>query len=559
MSYSRYSRFFCDCGAGGVRGIICKALKGKHKAELTSGPPPVTYTSALASLKSNILSIDQINGTEEKKRNSLPDADSGLLQLSPALKMSLVVQLKNESLLLSLLHLFDTMLNLTKVKLNQVPISLPDAEDIGAKEKDFVSVNNLFENVQTFKSNIFATRFKFNGRSGREIKNLLSSQSIIRQALAFNSKSKMAIVEGDLGITIIDPMRLFESGGNSTLDKRSFKVLCKTPMPYEVMGIAFNPVYESYLLAYGYKECRILTLNPKMEIIDQLEINLSLEALDNQSYIIKSMWVPGSLTNVSVVTNHSVKLYDLSKDNICPLHNFSVPTSQTIKDTVICSDSGILTLVVLCNSGTLYVQSLDFSFSTSSNGPQQLETVLSVPEEYASLEGESLAYSSQRKMLFVSFKQDKTFVAQFDKKKQSLANIISLVDSSSNSTLPPSLSLWSEVGEFPDNMMIALGKKGNLVAVNVKKNQVQYQVLKFPKNLTKIESFTTWNHSLKGPSIATLLEDGSIALFTNSQINSPLPVPGKVSQVEDEPVDIAELIKHVGKKFFAKQKKFFYF
>lgn len=527
--------FLLDCGAGGVRGIICKALKGRSKSDINS-IPPVTVASVLASLKSSLLTNEP---TGQEQNFVLP-------KLSPSLKTSLANQLKNESLVLAILHLFESLLHLTKEKLIQVPSSLPDSEDIGSSEKSFTCVNNLFENVQSFKNNIFNPRFKFAGKSGRELKSLLNSQSIVRQAIAINSKSKIALVEGDSSITIIDPIRMFESGGNPILDKRSFRILCKASMPYEVVGISFNPAYESYLLAYGCKECRILTLNGKMEVTDHLEINLALEAVDDQSFIVKCMWIPGSLTNVAVITNHCVKIYDLSKDNICPTHNFSISIDQSIKDATIFADSGLVTLIVMCNSGLLYIQSLEFSFSNLSNGPQFLETLLRTPDEFSELQGESIFYSSQRKLLYLSYKQDKTFVAQLDKTKCTLVKVISLVDTSSLSTLPTSFCYMTEVGEFPDNTMIGIGRKGNsslVSAINVKKNEVQYQSFKIFKSFSKLESVATWNHSVKGPSIAVLLEDGAIFLYSATYVTSS-SVQGKTVQ-EDESPDIPELIKNV--------------
>ena len=86
---------------------------------------------------------------------------------------------------------------------------------------------------------------------------------------------------------------------------------------------------ENYLDVAGYEECQVLTVNSRDEITYRLAIEIALQG----AYIRQIAWLPGSQVQLMVVNNKFVKIYDLSQDNISPMHYFtlledSIPNSK---------------------------------------------------------------------------------------------------------------------------------------------------------------------------------------------------------------------------------------
>lgn len=48
VSYSRYSRFFCDCGAGAIRGVTCQALKQRSVSQNIASKPAQQHAQSKA-------------------------------------------------------------------------------------------------------------------------------------------------------------------------------------------------------------------------------------------------------------------------------------------------------------------------------------------------------------------------------------------------------------------------------------------------------------------------------------------------------------------------------
>lgn len=60
-------------------------------------------------------------------------------------------------------------------------------------------------------------------------------------------------------------------------------------------------------------------------VADHLVLNTGLEA---NNYVIKSIWLPGSQTQLALVTSDFVKIFDLSKDLNNPMHYYLVPSGK---------------------------------------------------------------------------------------------------------------------------------------------------------------------------------------------------------------------------------------
>ena len=61
--------------------------------------------------------------------------------------------------------------------------------------------------------------------------------------------------------------------------------------------------------------------------------------LEGGNFIIKAIWLPGSQTELALVTADFIKIYDLSKDAISPKYFFLVPAGKVRDCTFFCNES----------------------------------------------------------------------------------------------------------------------------------------------------------------------------------------------------------------------------
>jgi len=90
--------------------------------------------------------------------------------------------------------------------------------------------------------------------------------------------------------------------------------------------------------------------------------------------VLQALWLPGSQTEVAVVTADFVKVYNLSVDAISPQYYFLLPTGKIRDATFVVSDSE-RHLVLMASSGYIYLQVMDAT-SSAQNGPFYITNIL---------------------------------------------------------------------------------------------------------------------------------------------------------------------------------------
>jgi len=90
--------------------------------------------------------------------------------------------------------------------------------------------------------------------------------------------------------------------------------------------------------------------------------------------VLQALWLPGSQTEVAVVTADFVKVYNLSVDAISPQYYFLLPTGKIRDATFVMSDSE-RHLVLMASSGYIYTQVMDTS-SSAQHGPFYITNIL---------------------------------------------------------------------------------------------------------------------------------------------------------------------------------------
>ena len=348
VSYSRKSRFFCDCGAGAVRGFKCTALKPRL-AEL---PPPPSMADSLSCVAT------QEHQEAKPSPSAMPLAVENL-DVSP------LIQLLFDS---SFLHALTRLLNSLVVKV---------AHGGAGKDSNLSSVTELLNSPsrphysvvtgplrasKQFKISSFSMKLRGDGDNSN-LKALLSRGEVFPHRLAVSSQNRVAIAErdhvliGDLSNLLADgPSTQTVATGAEPLARAAFFQLSRVVLPFSALHVVFNPLRPTHLAVAALQQCRVVKLSEKGTIMHQLEINLSLEALGDEYYIKNILWVPGSEVQLAVVTNSFVKVYDLSKDCISPTHFYSLVEEAICDFSMIARPGKDPVCVALSSSGQLFMQ-----------------------------------------------------------------------------------------------------------------------------------------------------------------------------------------------------------
>ena len=102
---------------------------------------------------------------------------------------------------------------------------------------------------------------------------------------------------------------------DSSQKKLTLTRLASAPVPFTVLSVVSNPCNEDYLAVTGLKDCHVLTFNSSGTVSDHLVLHPQLDA---NNFIIKAVWMPGSQTELALITADFVKVYDLGKDVLSP-------------------------------------------------------------------------------------------------------------------------------------------------------------------------------------------------------------------------------------------------
>ena len=136
----------------------------------------------------------------------------------------------------------------------------------------------------------------------------------------------------------------------------------------------------------------MLTFGGSGAVSDHLVLH---PALETGNFIIRAVWLPGSQTELAIVTADFVKIYDLSVDAISPQYFFLLPSSKIRDCTFIVtteksanqnSDSNEdvdqiterqMTLALMSASGYIYTQTMNEA-SHAKHGPFYITSIVDI-------------------------------------------------------------------------------------------------------------------------------------------------------------------------------------
>ncbi|EOY03818.1 Auxin transport protein (BIG) isoform 1 [Theobroma cacao] len=437
--YSRSSRFFCDCGAGGVRGSSCQCLKPRKFTGIDD--------SALTRGGNNFQSFLPFSEDADQLPESDSDVDEDVgADMENSLRLFIPKELQDGiSMLLGELDVESQVLELCSTLLPSITSRRgsnlsKDKKIILGKDKVLSYGVELLQLKKAYKSGSLDLKIKADYSNAKELKSHLASGSLVKSLLSVSIRGRLAVGEGDK-VTIFDVGQLIGQATIApvTADKANLKALSKNLVRFEIVHLAFNSVVDNYLAVAGYEDCQVLTLNPRGEVTDRLAIELALQG----AYIRRIEWVPGSQVQLMVVTNRFVKIYDLSQDNISPMHYFTLPDDTIVDATLFVASQGRMFLIVLSEQGSLFRLELSVEGHV---GATPLKEIIHIQDREIHAKGSSLYFASTYKLLFLSYQDGTTLIGQLSANATSLAEISCVYEEEQDGKLRAAgLHRWKEL------------------------------------------------------------------------------------------------------------------
>ena len=151
--------------------------------------------------------------------------------------------------------------------------------------------------------------------------------------------------------------------------------------------------------------------------------------LEAANYIIKPVWLPGSQTQLALVTADSVKIYDLATDVLSPAYYFLVPSGKIRDVTFVNTESGEMFILLMSSAGHIYFQQL-CDESSARHGSFYVTNIMDLCHSDIRDSGGSLAgggvsiyYSHALQLLFCSYAQGKSFMAPLREVREELSAV----------------------------------------------------------------------------------------------------------------------------------------
>eukprot|EP00741_Cyanophora_paradoxa_P010481 tig00000158_g10134.t1 len=405
VSYSRISRFFCDCGAGAVRGVHDGDGEDSEEEE----------AAGIAPGSAEDVGVCVAGG------GSGPEAAP--LRVPPAARAPLVAALVGSDLAARLLDLFCALRRRVESESGARALA---ARSAAAERSAQVSDKILADSKPlSYKPGTFDVKLRYDGALGRELKAAFSGHGAPRAALAVATGRRIAVAEAQR-VTIFDGAAVLATDGQGSLDKSQLRVLSKNAVPYEVLALAFNST-SRYLAVAGLKDLQVFTVSSAGTVTDRLTVELSLDSLGDSLHVVQVHWVPQSQVHLAVVTNRFVKVYDLSRDAISPALNYTV-LDDAIKGASFGVDPrGRVTLYAITGGGLVFAQELPppaappaageghaaappaaAAAAADDGGPSILTEVVAVPDSLRGKSGASIHFSQPLRLLFCCYEDGRS-------------------------------------------------------------------------------------------------------------------------------------------------------
>ncbi|CAB9508930.1 Auxin transport protein BIG [Seminavis robusta] len=367
VSYSRYSSFFCDCGAedGGdsdISRVSCKCLSTLPRSRVqklfeTEGWPiePMQAVGAAKVDNKDVSSQSSDIDTEkfyiELTRVSFPKKAQESVN-------KLMMEAKKNGWLERLFELLRQRFSAWSSSSGNTA-SLEEAlveeyEPIECERYEFLrqslqrrigkvlAITALAEKsiipIRAAKSNSF--QVKFTGSTSERLKR--SKNEISRAAVVADCRGRLVIAEPCSllfcsAASAVNVRHLTESS-DLLLSRSSMCILGSTATKFNIVGMMLCPENDRHLMVWGTSEaCVALLKDSHNGVARQISLSLDLDPTECETdYIVKCAWVPGSQSCVAIGCGRFVSIFDISradKDNrALPVISFGLGFDANLRD-----------------------------------------------------------------------------------------------------------------------------------------------------------------------------------------------------------------------------------
>lgn len=577
VSYAKYGNFFCDCGA--KEDGSCQALTRRQ----SNGPLSSTYQQNVNSGSHYDGAAAAGSGRDTGRGNSptIGQSASGKSLTSAAQSLYMVknIELSKgqvaevdrwKKVMKFLLDFIDTLL--PAIKINCARYSTVGChkraksaiERLHAPEKSFhFNVEVMTPAMGTQESAFDNVRISYSGEQGQTIRQLISTNLVRRVTLCCLSsplgKRQHLAVSLEKGKVLIFQLSLLLRQDISK-KKLTLNRIASVPINCTVLSLTANPANEDYLVVCGLKECHVLTLAANGSMKDHIVL---MPQLETGNFIKRAIWLPGSQTQLALVTADFVKIYDLAKDSYSPEYYFLLPNGK-IRDCAFMKEEETYHMFLMASSGYIYMQPLT-NQSLAQHGPFYVVETLQLDHPHIKQMngqlgggGASIYYSPVLQILFFSFSQGKSFMAPLTSVAEGVKCVIHLqvgASTKSSSKCPPQpLCQWSEIPGHPGIVCSMMQTSNNPVIFMIKPDAVYVQEIKASSAKAKIMDMVAIKHSVYGVDKTTLIllcEDGNLRIHTANAENTAYWMSSEIQPVENQLMSLSS--KSMRKKKTSKE------
>nr|XP_054369209.1 E3 ubiquitin-protein ligase UBR4 [Mirounga angustirostris] len=538
ISYAKYGSFFCDCGAkedGSCLALVKRTpssgMSSTMKESAFQSEPRVSeslvrHTSTSPADKAKVTISDGKVADEEKpKKSSLCRTVEGCRE-----------ELQNQANF----SFAPLVLDMLSFLMDAIQTNFQQASAVGSSSRaqqalrELHTVDKVVEMtdqlmVPTLGSQEGAfenVRMNYSGDQGQTIRQLISAHVLRRVAMCVLSsphgrRQHLAVSHEKGKITVLQLSALLKQA-DSSKRKLTLTRLASAPVPFTVLSLTGNPCKEDYLAVCGLKDCHVLTFSSSGSVSDHLVLHPQLAT---GNFIIKAVWLPGSQTELAIVTADFVKIYDLSVDALSPTFYFLLPSSKIRDVTFLFNEEGKNIIVIMSSAGYIYTQLMEEA-SSAQQGPFYVTNVLEINHEdlkdsnsQVAGGGVSVYYSHVLQMLFFSYCQGRSFAATVSRTTLEVLQLFSINIKSSNggSKTSPALCQWSEVMNHPGLVCCVQQTTGVPLVVMVKPDTFLIQEIKTLPAKAKIQDMVAIRHTAcneqQRTTMILLCEDGSLRIY----------------------------------------------
>ena len=557
VTYAKYGSFFCDCGAredGACIALVRRPAVFDHQFRMGS----LSASDRKRRNRRRASSDDDADdysddGSVSKKTDARIRHEILSRQLQPHLcPISEIIDRK---------HVCDTVLSLMEYMSPAIISNCKANSSLGTscrckqsmrelhtcskkmEQSELLMVPTLGSQEGAFEN----VKLSYAGDQGQIMRQLISSNVIRRVAMCaltspFGKRQHLAVSHEKGKITLLQLSALLKQA-DSSKRKLTLTRLASAPVPFVALSIDANPCHEDLLAVCGLKDCHVLTFSSTGTVLGHLLLSLQLES---GNHVIRSVWLPGSQTQIAVVTADFVKIFDLSVSSSEPEYYFLPPSGKIRDITLTFLENGVKNILMLTSSGYIYSQNLN---EESQNGPFYVTNVLEVKHEDIGETsngvvcggGVSIYYSQSLQLLFVSYGNGKAFAAAYTEPSNEVDHVFLIEIRASghhSNPLSPSseaaaagassdcvplqvLCQWREVAGHPGLVLAMSQQTNNPIVFLIKPDVITYQEIKFISSRSKITDIVAVRHTTGCGDMRTTLillcEDGSLRIFMANQ------------------------------------------